>query len=177
MNPLVFMLAIAAVSLAAATANFAAQSEGISMRLAFHIGDSKSDDTFEVQNGYIIAQGNGVSVAIVSVGTAIGTQSDTSFSSSDSSIEARALGGDFVLAFINATNGTITSKMPLNGMPSAAIAPLSYSISPSFPIYVRLEYPFDIISRARMPAGNTYVLVRNEGKDARGVTRISVTVP
>ncbi len=166
----------AAVSLAAATANFAAQSEGISMRMAFHIGDSKTDDTFETQDGYAIVQGSNVSVAIISLDTPIGAQSDTSFSSSDSSIEARASSGDFILAFINATNATITSKMPLTVMFSA-FAPLSYIIPSSFPIYIRLEYPLDIISRARIPAGNVYVLVRNGGRDARGITRISVTVP
>ena len=89
-------------------------------------------------------------------------------------------GNRFLIVFTNGTSANIRDKMNLLGdkkiLPKA-FGFRSYSSPDSFPLFLKLQYDdMDITAKARWTAGAREIVIRNEGKNDRGVPKISIRV-
>lgn len=176
------LITIAGISLALTSSpNFSNADNSVGLKLAFHIGDSKSGEAFTVEETYIIAEDSNITAGMISVSGTSGTQLDESYSSPDYSLEMRSYNNAIILlTFFNGTNSSITEKLGSLGegkiLPSA-IGSATYSIPSVVPVWLRLAYnDINIVNRQRIPAGASTLIITNEGRDERGLPKVSVRV-
>jgi len=63
----------------------------------------------------------------------------------------------------------------LIGLPARVLGNIAIPAANILPLFIRLEYSdIDITSDTRVPAGSHEIRLRNEGKNERGVQKISV---
>ena len=151
------------------------------LSLAFHIGSSKSDDSSDTADNYATAEGDSVVLALVSSGTAFGTNYNSAYSASDYLIQMTQGSKDnrFILAFTQGGNQTIKSKLGALGnkkIPGERFGSLAFAVPKSFRAFLRLEFETaDIISRAFW-SGSQEIIIRNEGGNENGIPKISIEV-
>lgn len=176
----VFALVILILLSGIAIAGFQAFGNSVTLNFAFHIGDNNSDDVILSDNNYILAEDNNTVLALLSSGTVFGT-SNSSYNATDNLIEIRqGFDNRFLLTFTKGNNQTIINKLNLIGdkkIPSKTFGDFSYSIPTSFPLYIRLGYDdIDIISKTHWSAGVREIIIKNEGKNSRGLPMVSIEV-
>ncbi|MFH0832701.1 MAG: hypothetical protein V1900_03220 [Candidatus Aenigmatarchaeota archaeon] len=176
----VFVLIVLILLSSVAIAGFSTFGRSVTMNLAFHIADNKSDDIILINDSYVLAEDNGTVLALLSSGTVFGTR-NTSYNASENLFEAKqSLDNRFLLVFTSGNNQTILSKLNLIGekkIPAKTLGNLSYYSPSSFPLYLRLDYSdVDIISKLHWPSGAREIIIKNEGKNAQGLPKIGITV-
>ncbi len=159
----------------AASSGFNKLGESVSMRLAFHIGADKSDDSIYSSDNFISAE-DSVLLALVA-GNAFGTNYNSTYSPSDYLLELKQPHSNKAfLVMANATNETISDKLPaLSGKEILGTRFGSYpTMSPqSFRIFLRLQYEdLDIINRIRIIPGIREIVIRNAGNNEQDLPQI-----
>jgi hypothetical protein len=166
------ILLISQISFAVTSPGFNAFGRSVTMNFAFHMGNSKNNDTLTYTDHYISSNDAGVVLALVA-NTAFGT----AFSElpDDYMLEMRQPleNNRFFLAFTKGDNQTIENKANISGIIPKTFGELT-KLPTSFPVYLRLEYSnIDIISRIRWGPGSREIIIKNEG-DSGNMHRISI---
>lgn len=153
----------------------------VTLNLAFSFGN-KADDTIQRQAEFASSQEGDTVLALVASGRAFASENVTGFTTNEYLLRVNqsAETNRFLLVFTKGTNQTIREKLQLVGnrkVPSTRFGNLNVTASSAFTLFLRLEYEsLNIVSRARLAAGNHEFVIRNEGDDSEGRTKIAVEV-
>lgn len=175
----IFLLLVDAAS--PSSPGFDAFGSTVTLNFAFHIGSSKSDDSADVADNYITAEGDSVVLALVSSGNAFGTNYNSSYSAGDYLLQMKQglENNRFILAFTQGGNQSIKSRLSALGnkkIPGERFGSLSFAVPKSFRAFLRLEFETaDIVSRAFW-SGSQEIIIRNEGDNENGIPKISIEV-
>lgn len=161
---------------------FAVYGRTAAMNLAYHLGAAKDDDSVFYGKDYIASEEGSSVLGIASSGYPFGTSHNSSYSAADYliSMEQSLEKNRFLILFTNGTYSNIKDKMNLLGekrIPPKTFGFRSYSSPDSFPLFLKLQYDdIDITTKARWTAGAREIVIRNEGKNDRGLPKISIRV-
>lgn len=158
----------------------------VEMNLRYKIGNSdqiysngiqySADSVFtEAGKKYIVSQGLGVSAGLVFAGEIFNSMSLKKYPG-DYSISMKQSGDDnrFIIVFTNGTYQNIDDKY--ESVDRLLSTSFGYEIKKSvnYPLFLQIQYnTIDIINSA-MWQGQKTIQVRNEGKNDRGITQVSV---
>ncbi len=173
----IFALAICAVLVLIIYAYAIDTSRTVALNLAFNIADE--NDSVSRGNDYISSERNNFVVAIVSSSKTFAV-SNHSYSATQYMLRMNQTLEDnrFLITLTNGTNQTIREKLDALGNRKILGTTFGTYTEPAisqFPLFIRLQYEdINILTRIRS-AGNTRLIMRNEGKED-GLTKIALEV-
>jgi len=160
------------LSFAISSPGFNSFGRSVTMNFAFHIGNSKSNDTITYTDRYISSHDEVAVLALVS-GSAFGTSFSELVNDYKLEIRQPLENNRFFLAFTAGDNQSIASKANLSIIIPKTFGELTKSPT-SFPVYLRLEYSdIDIINSIRWGLGPRELIIKNEG-DINNRHKISI---
>ncbi|MBI5061179.1 MAG: hypothetical protein HZB67_02595 [Candidatus Aenigmarchaeota archaeon] len=168
------------VVILASSSSLAGYGRSVKMNLAFHIGDSKSNDEINYGNKYAIVNDSVAAGLLFSGAEVFNTSVNTGYSSSDNMLQLKQSldGNKFYIVCAKSNFSGVYSKVSQidkDRLLAKTFSGYEQTKPRVFPVFIRLEYEnVDILNKTDIKRGT--LLVKNEGKDERGLWRISLAV-
>lgn len=176
---LLAMMAGVAFSAYSASSSYSAFGKAVSLNLAFNI-TGRTADNLTGANDYVAASSPDVALGITGART-FGTRYDVNYSSDEYIIELRKSLADsrFLLVF-TAGNSTVISGRTESvkyRLPARTFGDFNTTPQNEVGIFLRLEYrDVNLLGRVYLGPGSRKLEIKNEGRDDKGVTNVSIGV-